>query len=254
VHIGHIQVASGVAAHCRFDEVRLLPCAQHALGKMPGADSAQRSAMLKLALTGLQSEKITLDTRELERSGVSYSITSCQEIREETGADAVLGFIIGTDLLATLHQWHNWRSILSYVSLVVVERAAETAINSSGAKGSNFDEDGFVQIRSVPEVQALLSRAVPALTKPCGELVRVQLPPYPVSSTNIRQQLARLYSEVQACQLQDATLGDLNSLSETGKMSPDVSRCIKQLQSSIDSRVLSYIVENHLYSNCASDS
>ena len=32
VHKGHIQIAAGVAAYCNFDEVRFLPCAQHALG------------------------------------------------------------------------------------------------------------------------------------------------------------------------------------------------------------------------------
>lgn len=264
VHIGHIQVALGIAAHCHFDEVRLVPCAQHALGKAAGADPVQRSVMLKLAMAGPQLENITLDTRELERKGISYSVTSCEEIRKEEGSNAVLGFIIGTDLLPSLHRWHDWQSLLSYVNLIVVERAiasiassevnspvnSNNEVHSIARKGGKADKSCFEPIRAVPEVQALLGKAVSTLTKPCGDLIRVQLPPYPVSSTNIRKYLAQLHNEIQACQLQDASLEDLNSLVETGKMGPDATKAMRQLQLCIDHKVLSYIVENRLYTPC----
>ena len=71
VHKGHIQIAAGVAAYCNFDEVRFLPCAQHALGKAYSANGEQRLKMLELAISRAGLANLTMDSRELAREGVS---------------------------------------------------------------------------------------------------------------------------------------------------------------------------------------
>lgn len=244
VHIGHIQVASGVANRLDLDEVRLLPCSQHALGKLPGANAAQRLKMMELALANQpRTVPLTIDSRELQREGLSYSITSCREIRAELGHQAVLVFIIGSDLLDSLHKWHEWQSLLDYVNLVVVDRAAV-----NGAPGDRASEGKTQSGQPVTEVREMLEAAVTDLDRPSGQVVRVDLPPYAVSSTLVREQVQALYTARQHCESLAGQPASLETIREKSRIDPELSRALDQLQTSVDSRVLSFIVENQLYS------
>ena len=77
-------------------------------------------AMLALALAGLPG--LSVDGRELERAGPSYTIDSLHEIRETMGPTASITFILGGDSVAQLHRWHRWREITSLVNLAILSR------------------------------------------------------------------------------------------------------------------------------------
>ena len=224
VHIGHIEIARGAANALALDRVYFIPCAQHALGKSPGATVEQRLAMLELAIENAASSLLSIDQRELRRKGVSYTIDSCREIREGLGKEAVIGFIIGSDLLDSLHQWQEWQLLLDYVNLIVVDRA-EPVTQFSGV-----ETDKPLPVNPVEAVQQLLDTAVNTLSKPAGQVVELTLPYYAVSSTALRQLLRQYFSR-----------GTQHSMSEEGN------KLLDQLRKTVDHSVLSYIIENELY-------
>ena len=58
---------------------------------------------------------------ELRREGRSYSSDTVKELRHEY-PDAELVMIMGTDMLLSFEQWHEWEYILSECSLAVLPR------------------------------------------------------------------------------------------------------------------------------------
>lgn len=58
--------------------------------------------MVELAITG--NPLFTVDDRELHRTTPSYTIETSEAVREERGMMPPLAFIIGQDLLLTLHK------------------------------------------------------------------------------------------------------------------------------------------------------
>ncbi|MDA8963368.1 nicotinate-nucleotide adenylyltransferase [Pseudomonadales bacterium] len=175
VHYGHIDSARCLVAKLSLDTLYFMPCQQHPFHKHPGASPAQRADMLILAVA--DEARLAIDTRELRRDGISYTVDSLQEIRNEHGDDAVIVFILGTDAFASLHQWQRWQSLLSLANMAVIERAGQITT---------------AQINE-PELKALLAQSVTAVNASHGELIQLVLEPYPISSTVLRSALAAIH-------------------------------------------------------------
>jgi nicotinate-nucleotide adenylyltransferase len=78
--------------------------------------------MVALALGGRQTW--SLELRELERGGVSYTVDTLEGLRKEhPGAELFL--IVGGDSLGTFRRWRRAERILALASLAVVPRAGE---------------------------------------------------------------------------------------------------------------------------------
>jgi nicotinate-nucleotide adenylyltransferase len=68
----------------------------------------------------------TVDARELERDGPSYTVTTLRELRaEDPGRPLCL--IVGMDAFLGLPTWHEWRAILDHAHLVVAHRPGWSA-------------------------------------------------------------------------------------------------------------------------------
>ncbi len=124
VHNGHLAIA-----RCARDElhapVRLMPAADPPHRPPPGADAAQRTRMLELAVAG--EDGLWVDTRELRRAdrqpGVpSWTVDTLRELRAETGATAPVALLMGADSLLGLPTWHEWEHLLDLAHIVVAER------------------------------------------------------------------------------------------------------------------------------------
>ena len=120
VHIGHLR--GGIAARdaLGLEALRFMPASLPPLKHAPAVSASHRMAMLALALAGLPG--LSVDGRELERAGPSYTIDSLHEIRETMGPTASITFILGGDSVAQLHRWHRWREITSLVNLAILSR------------------------------------------------------------------------------------------------------------------------------------
>jgi nicotinate-nucleotide adenylyltransferase len=172
VHLGHLSVA-WEAAELLDAEVRLLPASVPPHRAPPIATAAQRVAILRAALHG--QSRLTLDTRELDRAGPSWTIDTLHELRAEQG-DRPLVLLLGADAFVGLTSWHRWRELFEVAHIGVLSRPGVSARLSS-------ELEHEVVGRRVVDVSAL--RALPA-----GNVIELAVTPLEISATRIRELLA----------------------------------------------------------------
>lgn len=174
VHEGHLALAR-TAARAFGAIVRLLPASVPPHRAEPHASPAQRVRMLQLAIAGEPS--LQVDTRELQRSGPSYTVDTLAQLREELGAAAPLGLLLGADAFLGLPAWSRWRRLPGLAHLIVVTRP-----------GSRLDLlppelDAACRGRWTGDRERL--RQAPA-----GLVHQLEMAPHPASATAIRAALA----------------------------------------------------------------
>lgn len=174
VHFGHLRLALEVRLALKLDQVRLVPCHIPAHRDDPEVSSSQRVDMLRLALQDCPD--LSLDERELERHGPSYSLETLQSLRAELGPDVSLTWIMGSDSFAGLDSWHGWSELLDWGHILVVSRP------------------GY-QLPSKGPVAELLNRrraeAEVLAAQPSGAIVVKELRLLPISATEIRTQISQ---------------------------------------------------------------
>ncbi len=110
----------GVADAFDLDEVRVIPAAQSPLRvQTQGSGQEHRLEMIKRGIAA-NSDLLKLDTRELDRGGVSYTIDTLTSILKDTDAD--LSLIIGMDQFIKFDQWKSFDKILGLADLIVTSR------------------------------------------------------------------------------------------------------------------------------------
>lgn len=119
IHVGHLRAAWD-AAEVLGARVRVMPTSVPPHRPQPQASGAQRAEMVRLALRG--QDRLVLDTRELERSGTSYTIDTLRELRAEAGAAAPIFLLIGADAFDGLPTWKDWRLLFDYAHVGVLTR------------------------------------------------------------------------------------------------------------------------------------
>lgn len=172
VHLGHLSVA-WEASELLDAEVRLMPASVPPHRPPPSASAAQRVAMLHAALQG--QSRLTLDLRELERSGPSYTIDTLIELRAEQG-NRPLVLLIGADAFAGLCSWHRWIELFDIAHIGVLNRpgmSVELQVELAVQKAIRHTED------------AALLRSMPA-----GKIIDLAVTPLEISATRIRELLA----------------------------------------------------------------
>ena len=172
VHLGHLSVA-WEASELLDADVRLMPASVPPHRPAPTASPAQRVAMLRAALQG--QSRLTVDTRELERAGPSYTIDTLIELRAEQG-DRPLVLLIGADAFANLATWHRWRELFDAAHIGVLSRPGVDARLPGALEREVAD-------RRMADVSAL--RGLPA-----GKLIELAVTPLEISATRIRELLA----------------------------------------------------------------
>ncbi|WP_130620608.1 nicotinate-nucleotide adenylyltransferase [Dyella amyloliquefaciens] len=172
IHLGHLSVA-WEASELLDADVRLMPASVPPHRPSPLANAQQRVAMLRAALQ--KQSRLTLDTRELERSGPSYTIDTLAELRKEEG-DRSLVLLLGADAFAGLPSWHRWRELFDVAHIGVLSRPGVEITWSDALLaeiGPRLIED------------AAVLRALPA-----GKVIELSVTPLEISATRIRELLA----------------------------------------------------------------
>jgi nicotinate-nucleotide adenylyltransferase len=131
VHIGHLRTAYEMLHELVLDELRFVPASLPPHREPPIASVELRLAMLQAAIPA--HEHISIDQRELRRSGTSYTVDTLVSLREEF-PDASLCLIIGMDAFLAFTSWHRWREILELAHIVVAYRPG-TELPVTGAIG-----------------------------------------------------------------------------------------------------------------------
>jgi nicotinate-nucleotide adenylyltransferase len=114
-----------------LDRLVFIPAAEQPLklGAVQ-ATPAQRLAMVRLLVAG--DERFTVDSIEIERAGLSYSVDTLAEYaRREPDADRF--FIVGADVTRSFDQWREPQRVLSLATLVVLTRDEGSVYLPEGA-------------------------------------------------------------------------------------------------------------------------
>jgi nicotinate-nucleotide adenylyltransferase len=119
IHHGHLRLALELYERLDLAEVRLIPSAQPPHRTLPSVSSELRFEMVKAAIAGVNG--LTADDRELQRSGLSYTIDTLGSLREEY-PEHPLCLILGLDAFLGLPKWFQWERLLDFAHIVVVER------------------------------------------------------------------------------------------------------------------------------------
>lgn len=172
VHLGHLSVA-WEAAELLDAEVRLLPASVPPHRVPPLASAAQRVAILRAALHG--QSRLTIDTRELDRDGPSFTIDTLHELRAEQG-ERPLVLLLGADAFAGLVSWHRWRELFE---------AAHVGVLSRPGVSSDLPGELEHEVAGRRIVDAASLRALPA-----GKVIELVVTPLEISATRIRELLA----------------------------------------------------------------
>ena len=123
VHLGHVLVAQAAREEMGLDRLFFIPAAQSPFKPDRTLSPGKlRSQMLRLALAGLNYCEV--DSLELERGGVSYTIDT---VRDYAGrfAGAELFYLIGGDHVAQLPKWREAAELAASVTFLVIPRPGE---------------------------------------------------------------------------------------------------------------------------------
>lgn len=130
-HFGHLFVAYTAIEELGLDEVRLIPAHRQPLKQ----DAATTGAEHRLAMTRLlaaEDPRLSVDTVELERGGLSFTIDTVRALRAERPSRELI-VLVGEDVVPTLPKWRESEALAEEARLVVVSRGAGSASVAPGA-------------------------------------------------------------------------------------------------------------------------
>ena len=123
VHLGHLLVAQAAREEAGLERIYFIPAAQSPFKpdqKMSPPE--ERLRLLRLALAGnAQSE---IDTQELKRGGVSYTIDTVRDYAKRF-PDAQLHYLIGADNVAKLDEWREAAELARLTEFLAIPRPGE---------------------------------------------------------------------------------------------------------------------------------
>lgn len=165
IHRGHLAPIQEVRRHFELDRVIYLPTARppHKSGRVM-APAWRRYVMVELAL--LEEEGLYASPFEMALDRPSYTIDSIDHFRAKTPEDDLF-LLIGSDSLASLNRWREWRRIVETVEVIAM-------------------------VRPEYELDQVRSELAPELIEGCesGRIHLMKNRPVEASSTAIRRQIA----------------------------------------------------------------
>lgn len=131
-HAGHIRAVRTAAEALRPEAILLIPAAipPHKAVADDSPDAAERLLLTKLAAAEIPGAE-TADL-ELRREGKSYTSDTLRELRERY-PEAELVFLVGTDMLISLPEWHEPEVVCALASIAVFSREAGREAEVSAA-------------------------------------------------------------------------------------------------------------------------
>jgi nicotinate-nucleotide adenylyltransferase len=158
-HIGHVALARAAVEQLALDQLRVFPTGQAWHKSRDLTAAVHRFAMAQLAFEELRNAIV--DDRELHRTGPTYTVDTLRELQREYPRAELL-LVIGADQAEALHSWRESAEIARIAAIAIAARARPDAA----------------------------SHEIDASRLPPGRREAVELPPMPVSSTEIRRRAA----------------------------------------------------------------
>lgn len=126
VHKGHLAIARSAAEQLDLDRVLFIPTGHpHFKLDRDIAPADERARMVALAIE--DDPLFELDTREIERPGVTYTADTLEEL-VQTYPKSSLFFITGADSAVTLPRWKRAEEIARLCTIVVAHRPGDAEL------------------------------------------------------------------------------------------------------------------------------
>ena len=164
IHNGHLHIARSFADELDLESVILLPAGDPYHKTAPRTAAHHRLAMAEIAAKA--DSRLAVSDCDIVRQGATYTHDTVQIFRQHFPA-AEFWLLIGMDSLLQLHTWHRWQNLVRQCRIAAAPRP-----------------DSSLAQAPAP-LQSWLAEALPQ-----GRLHILQAEPLPISSSQIRQQLA----------------------------------------------------------------
>lgn len=181
LHIGHAMAADTVIKELGYDKVLFVPTCIPPHKTLSGLSSPeQRLLMVKVFCDSEGEGHFELETCEIDRGGVSYTIDTVKYLSEKYKGklDGKIGLIMGEEIAAEFEKWYCPDQIADLCELIVFPRYSDYSSkdNSAHNKPTGTYEGDF-KVRFNKE----------NFKYPCTVLEK---PVLPVSSTEIRSRIS----------------------------------------------------------------
>ena len=134
-HNAHVALVQAALTQLALDAVFVFPTG-HAWHKARTLSSAaDRLAMARLAFA--QNPAVTVDAREMQRPGPTYTIDTLTELQAEWPL-AQLFLILGGDQAAALPDWHRWQELPQAAIISIASRDQSTLESAISPPSSPF--------------------------------------------------------------------------------------------------------------------
>ena len=120
VHKGHVSSIIELKDKLDFSELKIIPCNIPAQKEKTVASSSERLQMLKLAFD--EFDNINIDSFELDKKGISYTVDTLEAITKKSKSGQHLTLIMGLDAFINLTSWKNYERILELSSILILRR------------------------------------------------------------------------------------------------------------------------------------
>ncbi|MBB6522953.1 nicotinate-nucleotide adenylyltransferase [Pseudoteredinibacter isoporae] len=188
IHQGHVTLAEEVRRALALEQMALLPAHRQPLKNGAGASSIERAEMARLAIQDYP--ELTIDTRELEREGPSYTVDTLRDWRRSYGHHCCLCFCMGLDSLLQLHRWKAWPELFELANLVVFARPGWAWGNALAQDATKETKDALPEVLKTQLLQRRCENKEELLQHSNGRWFELEAPLMDISSTHIRQQLS----------------------------------------------------------------
>lgn len=173
VHFGHLRPALEIKNALDLETICLVPCGIPPHRPPAAASAAQRIAMLEAAVA--EHPAFTIDQRELQREGPSYTLDTLKSFRKDIGSKG-LCLLLGGDAFLGLATWHRWHELIDYCHIVVMTRPG-FGLPTQGELA------GFVELHKVNDAAGLHKQSA-------GMLWFQNVTQLDISGTRIRKLIA----------------------------------------------------------------
>ena len=119
IHLGHLETAVSIKNELNLENCLLMPCATPVHKNSLQFSNNERLEMLNLAIEDFP--ELSLDTRETNKGGDSFTIDTLKDLRKEKPNETFC-LIIGMDSFNQFKHWKNWKNFSAFVHLVVLAR------------------------------------------------------------------------------------------------------------------------------------
>ena len=124
IHYGHLRVAEEIVETVGLQKMYFVPAGMPRLRHSPVASPQHRVEIVRLAIQ--KNPDFVLDGREIYRDGVSYSIDTVREFKQEFGEEVRLCLVLGADAFIKLPEWNNWKELFNLCHFIVSTRPGYT--------------------------------------------------------------------------------------------------------------------------------